>query len=68
MTLNPHSRFYTDWPIQFAHDIKLVGVINTSPDSYFAPSYAPDVDAAVAAARKHIQEGAHYVEVGGLSG
>ncbi|MFI9411927.1 dihydropteroate synthase [Nocardia gamkensis] len=62
------SRHYTDWPILFAHDIKIVGVINTSPDSYFTPSVAPDLEAAVAAARKHIQEGAHYVEVGGLSG
>ncbi|WP_439681557.1 dihydropteroate synthase [Embleya sp. MST-111070] len=56
------------WPIAFAGDIKLVGVVNTSPDSYFNASYAPDVEAAVAAARRHIGEGAHYVEVGGLSG
>jgi dihydropteroate synthase len=61
-------RYYSDWPILFAHDIKLVGVINTSPDSYFGPSYAADLETALATARKHIQEGAHYIEVGGLSG
>src|SRR5438876_5088084 len=57
-----------DWPTMFAHDIQLVGVINTSPDSYHLPSFTPSVEAAVALARKHIQEGAHILEVGGLSG
>ncbi|WP_429428484.1 dihydropteroate synthase [Nocardia sp. GAS34] len=49
-------------------DVKIVGVINTSPDSYFADSITTDVDTALSAARTHIQQGAHYVEVGGLSG
>ncbi|WP_441248223.1 dihydropteroate synthase [Kitasatospora sp. McL0602] len=68
MSVPDLQRYYSDWPILFAHDIKLVGVINTSPDSYFGTSYAPDVETALATARKHIQEGAHYIEVGGLSG
>ena len=60
---------YRLWPINFPYStVKIVGVINTSPDSYFAASIAPDIDTAVAAARRHIQQGAHYVEVGGLSG
>jgi dihydropteroate synthase len=63
--IDPHL---LNWPITFAHDVQLVGVINTSPDSYFAASYAPDVEGAVAMARRHIQEGAHIIEVGGLSG
>ena len=45
-----------------------MGVINTSPDSYFADSITTDIDTALSAARTHIQQGAHYVEVGGLSG
>lgn len=57
-----------NWPIEFVHDIQLVGVINTSPDSYFKNSYASNVEAAVDMARKHISQGAHIVEVGGLSG
>ena len=61
-------QFYSDWPVLFTHDIRLVGVINTSPDSYFGPSYAPDVASALTTARQHIKEGAHYLEVGGLSG
>jgi dihydropteroate synthase len=57
-----------NWPLSFTHNIQLVGVINTSPDSYFKDSCALDVDSAVEMARRHIQEGAHIVEVGGLSG
>ena len=55
-------------PLEFVQDVKLVGVINTSPDSYFEPSYASSVEQAVEMARKHIREGAHLVEIGGLSG
>ncbi|WP_225731029.1 MULTISPECIES: dihydropteroate synthase [unclassified Nocardia] len=62
------SRYYSNWPVRFVHDIKIVGVINTSPDSYVPESVVCDIDQAVAAARRHIQQGAHYVEVGGLSG
>jgi dihydropteroate synthase len=57
-----------DWPLEFLHDVQLVGVINTSPDSYFSDSTVPDVDTAVSVARRHIKEGAHILEVGGLSG
>lgn len=57
-----------NWPMSPLHDVQLVGVVNTSHDSYFVPSYARDVDAAIALARRHIQEGAHFIEVGGLSG
>lgn len=62
------DRSFLDWPITFAHDIGIVGVINTSPDSYFASSIATDVERAVEMARKHISQGAHFVEIGGLSG
>ncbi|WP_331757844.1 dihydropteroate synthase (plasmid) [Nocardia sp. NBC_01377] len=64
----PEYHRYRNWPVKFAEAVDIVGVVNTSPDSYFGPSIASDVDAAVAAARTHIQHGAHYVEVGGLSG
>lgn len=61
------NRYY-DWPVDFAHNIQIVGVVNTSPDSYFKASISTEVEGAVAAARTHIQQGAHYVEVGGQSG
>lgn len=57
-----------EWPVEYLFDVSLVGVINTSPDSYFKDSYASNIEAAVGMARRHIQEGAHFVEVGGLSG
>ncbi len=66
--LNKIDRSFIDWPITFAHDINLVGVINASPDSYFKNSVATNIDDAVNKARKHISEGAHFIEVGGLSG
>lgn len=56
------------WPIVFAHDVSIVGVINTSPDSYFKPSTVSNIGMAIDLARKHISEGAEFVEVGGLSG
>lgn len=57
-----------DWPAEFLHDVKLVGVINTSPDSYFHDSTVSTVEQAVDVARRHIKEGAHLLEIGGLSG
>lgn len=57
-----------NWPITFAHDIGIVGVVNTSPDSYFEGSIATDVEKVVALARTHISQGAHFIEIGGLSG
>lgn len=59
---------FLNWPLTFAHDVGIVGVINMSPDSYFKNSVAVDIDAAVEMARKHISQGAHFIEIGGLSG
>jgi dihydropteroate synthase len=56
------------WPLAMNHDIKFVGIINTSPDSYVSGSVAATVDAAVALAGQHVREGAHLVEIGGQSG
>lgn len=60
--------YLSHWPIKFIADVKFVGVINTSPDSYFKSSTTNEIEQAIQMARKHISEGAHYVEVGGLSG
>ena len=62
------DKSFLDWPLTFAHDIGIVGVINMSPDSYFKNSIAVDIEAAIEMARKHISQGAHFVEIGGLSG
>ena len=56
------------WPPGLEHSVDLVAVVNTSLDSYVAESVAPDVESAVDAARTDIQQGAHFVEIGGLSG
>ncbi|WP_405494534.1 dihydropteroate synthase [Nocardia sp. NBC_00511] len=61
-------RLATTWPPRLDWAVDLVAVVNTSPDSYFSGSVTTDVDAAVAAARQHIQQGAHFIEIGGLSG
>jgi len=57
-----------NWPTRHLHNVNLVGVINTSPDSYFKNSIQVNINEAVDAARSHIQQGAHIIEVGGLSG
>ncbi|MFE3105265.1 dihydropteroate synthase [Nocardia tengchongensis] len=56
------------WPPRLDRDVDIVSVVNTSPDSYFAGSVTTEVAAAVAAARLHIQQGAHFIEIGGVSG
>lgn len=56
------------WPAQMRHDVKFVGIVNTSVDSYVKDSVAESIDAALLLAGRHIQEGAHVVEVGGQSG
>ncbi|MEX0749637.1 MAG: dihydropteroate synthase, partial [Dehalococcoidia bacterium] len=44
----------------------IMGVINTSPDSFSGDGLA-DVDAAVALARRMVEEGADILDVGGQS-
>jgi dihydropteroate synthase len=45
----------------------VMGVVNVTPDSFFAPSRAPDVDAAIALGRAMADVGATILDVGGES-
>src|SRR5579872_3064815 len=44
-----------------------MGVVNVTPDSFFEASRAPDPAAAVALARRHVDDGADLIDVGGES-
>jgi dihydropteroate synthase len=46
---------------------RLMGVVNATPDSFFAGSRAPSAEAAVERALRLIDEGADYVDIGGQS-
>ncbi len=46
---------------------RLMGVVNSTPDSFFAGSRAPSAEAAVERALRLIDEGADYIDVGGQS-
>ncbi len=46
---------------------RIMGVVNTTPDSFYAGSRAASVSAAVDAAREMVDAGAHIIDVGGES-
>lgn len=45
----------------------IVGIINTTPDSFYPGGRAAAVDEAVQLAAKHVREGADILDVGGMS-
>ncbi len=45
----------------------IMGIVNVTPNSFFAASRYPDADAAIAYARHLIAEGAHILDIGGES-
>lgn len=49
------------------NNCKVMGIVNATPDSFYANSRSADVDAAVELARLHISQGAHVVDIGGQS-
>lgn len=46
---------------------RIMGVINSTPDSFYSPSRIPDPESALETARTMIQEGAHMLDVGAVS-
>jgi dihydropteroate synthase len=46
---------------------RIMGIVNTSPDSFHADSRLPELDAALAHARRLVAEGADLLDVGGQS-
>lgn len=59
--LNLHGRI-----VEFTTP-QVMGILNTTPDSFHSPSRAYEADAAVEAARRMISEGADIIDVGGYS-
>ncbi|MDD5623305.1 MAG: dihydropteroate synthase [Candidatus Peribacteraceae bacterium] len=47
--------------------VRIVGVLNVTPDSFYEGSRFPSVDAALRQAEQCLKEGADYLEVGGES-
>lgn len=50
-----------------SHTPVLMGVINVTPDSYYAGSRYPEVDSAVACAKAMTEQGAHILDIGAES-
>ena len=48
-------------------DIKLMGIVNLTPDSYFAQSRVASVDAFLSRVEKLLEEGADIIDVGAVS-
>jgi len=46
---------------------KLMGILNTTPDSFFEGSRTPSIDQAIAKAFQLQEEGADYIDIGGES-
>jgi dihydropteroate synthase len=46
---------------------RIMGIVNTSPDSFHADSRLPSLDAALAHARRLVAEGADLLDIGGQS-
>ena len=67
----PFSRLRAPEPAAAAPPVfrapRLMGVVNATPDSFFAGSRSPSAEAAVERALRLIDEGADYLDIGGQS-
>lgn len=61
--LHPVSPF---WPVA-QHDVVLMGILNATPDSFFSGSRVEEEDVLLALAARHLAEGAHVLDIGGMS-
>lgn len=66
MTMKPFSLNLHGRIVEFTTP-QVMGILNTTPDSFHSPSRAYEADAAVEAARRMISEGADIIDVGGYS-
>lgn len=55
------------WEENSGQGFKVMGILNITPDSFYAGSRQPDVDAALSRALKMAEEGADIIDVGGES-
>lgn len=56
-----------DLALDLASAPRIMGIVNTTPDSFHADSRQPTLDAALAHARRIIAEGADLLDIGGQS-
>lgn len=66
MTMKPFSLNLHGRIVEFTTP-QVMGILNTTPDSFHSPSRAYEAEAAVEAARLMIGEGADIIDVGGYS-
>lgn len=66
MTMKPFSLNLHGRIVEFTTP-QVMGILNTTPDSFHSPSRAYEAEAAVEAARRMISEGADIIDVGGYS-
>lgn len=66
MTMKPFSLNLHGRIVEFT-TLQVMGILNTTPDSFHSPSRAYEAEAAVEAARLMIGEGADIIDVGGYS-
>lgn len=66
MTMKPFSFNLHGRIVEFTTP-QVMGILNTTPDSFHSPSRAYEAEAAVEAARRMISEGADIIDVGGYS-
>lgn len=53
--------------VQFSHPTKIMGVLNVTPDSFYDGGQFSNPDAALRHAREMVEDGAHWIDVGGES-
>ena len=46
---------------------KIMGILNTTPDSFFAGSRSQNIDSALKRIEKLLEEGADFIDIGGMS-
>lgn len=66
MTMKPFSLNLHGRIVEFTTP-QVMGILNTTPDSFHSPSRAYEAEAAVEAASRMISEGADIIDVGGYS-
>lgn len=52
--------------IDFRRDLLVMGIVNRTPDSFYDRGRTFELEAAVAAGLRHAQEGADWIDVGGV--
>ncbi len=61
--LQPASPFYPETP----NGVVLMGILNATPDSFYSDSRVEVEEKLLALAAKHLAEGAHVLDIGGMS-